>query len=188
MLKPGGLIEKVEPAGGFVNFSVAPGLFAREAVSEVMRLGADFGKDASVGTGQTVIVEYSSPNIAKKLHVGSLRTTVIGHSLYLILQALGYHAIGDNHLGDWGTQFGYILAAIRDQNLTPWNGPDPMASLMQIYTDYYTAANGVGADPAKKDNARTWFKNWNKAMNGRGKRGKPLLICPCVNLTKPTSG
>ena len=94
-----------------------------------------------------------------------MRTTVIGHSLYLILQALGYNAIGDNHLGDWGTQFGYILAAIHDQNLTPWNDADPVASLMKIYTEYYTAANGdnkavppVAPNPAKKENARAWFK------------------------------
>ena len=169
---PDGLFDKVEAAGGFVNFSASPPKTAREVISEVLALGENFGADKSVGHNQTVIVEYSSPNIAKKLHVGSLRTTVIGHSLYLILRALGYNAIGDNHLGDWGTQFGYILSAIHDGNLTPWNDPDPVASLMKIYTDYYLAANGIKADPKKnppvlpvpaahpeyKERAREWFK------------------------------
>ena len=72
VVRESGLIEKVEAAGGFVNFSVTPARFAKEAIAEVEQLGVDFGKDASVGHGQTVIVEYSSPNIAKKLHVGSV--------------------------------------------------------------------------------------------------------------------
>ena len=171
-ISPDGLFDKVDAAGGFVNFSAAPDKIAREAVKEVIALGDAFGQDKSVGHDQTVIVEYSSPNIAKKLHVGSLRTTVIGHSLYLILSALGYNAIGDNHLGDWGTQFGYILSAIHDNDLTPWNDADPVASLMKIYTDYYFAANGTKGDPKKnppipavpathpeyKERAREWFK------------------------------
>ena len=150
-----GLIASVTPLGGFINFAVRADKLAAAVIDEVQALGAAYGNDKTVGAGQTVIVEYSSPNIAKKLHVGSLRTTVIGHSIYLIIKALGYKTIGDNHLGDWGTQFGYILAAIHDGNLTPWEDPDPVASLMQIYTDYYGASE---QDPVRKDNARAWFK------------------------------
>ncbi len=151
----GGLIGGVSAVGGFVNFAVRPDALAAAVIDEVQALGAAYGSDKTVGAGQKTVVEYSSPNIAKKLHVGSLRTTVIGHSIYLIMEALGYETIGDNHLGDWGTQFGYILAAIHDGELTPWEDADPVASLMQIYTDYYGASE---QDPARKDNARAWFK------------------------------
>ncbi|MES2465411.1 MAG: arginine--tRNA ligase, partial [Armatimonadota bacterium] len=149
------LIGTVAAMGGFVNFAVRADALAAAVIDEVQALGGAYGDDKTVGAGQKTIVEYSSPNIAKKLHVGSLRTTVIGHSIYLIMEALGYETIGDNHLGDWGTQFGYILAAIHDGELTPWNDPDPVASLMQIYTDYYGASE---QDPTRKDNARAWFK------------------------------
>jgi arginyl-tRNA synthetase len=151
----GSLLASVEAAGGFVNLAADPAALARAVVAEVSAKGDAYGADPSVGAGQTVIVEYSSPNIAKKLHVGSLRTTVIGHSLYLILKALGYTTVGDNHLGDWGTQFGYILAAIHDQNLTPWDDPDPVPALMKIYSDYNNAAEG---DESIKKNAQAWFK------------------------------
>jgi arginyl-tRNA synthetase len=151
----GALISKVEAQGGFVNFATAPEAFAQAVVSEVLVAGDTYGSDPSVGAGKKVVVEYSSPNIAKKLHVGSLRTTVIGHSIYLIMKALGYDVIGDNHLGDWGTQFGYILAAIHDNNLTPWNDPDPVASLMDVYSAYSKASK---ENPAIRDSAREWFK------------------------------
>ncbi|MBC8135048.1 MAG: arginine--tRNA ligase, partial [Fibrella sp.] len=148
------LFARVEPAGGFVNFSVRPDVFASAVLADIKSRGDAYGEDKSVGKGDTVIVEYSSPNIAKKLHVGSLRTTVIGHSLYLILKSLGYKVIGDNHLGDWGTQFGYILAAIHERGLTPWDDPDPVPALMKIYSDYNNEAID---NPSIKDNARAWF-------------------------------
>lgn len=154
-LAPDSLFVRVEPAGGFLNFSVRPDTFASAVLADVAARGDAYGEDKSVGGGKTVIVEYSSPNIAKKLHVGSLRTTVIGHSIYIILKALGYNAIGDNHLGDWGTQFGYILAAIHDRGFTPWDDPDPVASLMRVYSDYNNEATD---NPSIKDDARAWFK------------------------------
>jgi arginyl-tRNA synthetase len=151
----GFIIGKVEAMGGFVNFAVEPEAFARAAVREPLTRGAAFGQDVTVGQSEPVVLEYSSPNIAKKMHVGHLRTTVIGHSLYRIFAALGYRVIGDNHLGDWGTQFGYLLAAIHEGNLTPWNDPEPINSLVKIYAEYYGASE---SDPAKKDAARAWFK------------------------------
>ncbi|MBC8142428.1 MAG: arginine--tRNA ligase [Armatimonadetes bacterium] len=154
-LAPDSLLATVEAAGGFVNFAVRPEAFASAVLESVAARVDSYGEDKTIGAGDTVIVEYSSPNIAKKLHVGSLRTTVIGHSLYLILKALGYTVVGDNHLGDWGTQFGYILAAIHDNNLAPWDDPDPVAALMKIYADINTAAE---TDPTIKDAARAWFR------------------------------
>ena len=152
--RPDGLVGKVEAAGPFVNFSVAPEQFSRAVLAEVTEGGAGYGGDDR-GAGQNVILEFSSPNIARKMHVGHLRSTVIGNSLRLIFQALGYHVIADNHLGDWGTQFGSLLAA-RDI----WGWPaqmdtDPIEALVQIYARFHAAAE---ADPALRDLARTWFR------------------------------
>lgn len=151
----GSLIGKVEATGGFVNLSVDPARFASAVLDEVAARGKAYGEDFSVGAGQRVVVEYSSPNIARKMHVGHLRSTVIGHSIHLIFKALGYEVIADNHLGDWGTQFGTLLAAIHDDSLTPWDDPDPVQSLVEIYAQYNNAAR---EDPALMDAARLWFK------------------------------
>ena len=149
-----GLLEKAEAAGGFVNFSVRPAALASAVLSDIDALGDNYGKDTSVGAGRKVIVEYSSPNIARKMHVGHLRSTVIGHSLRQIFEALGYEVVADNHLGDWGTQFGMLLAAIDEGKLTPWTDPDPVQRLVEIYARFNADAK---ADPAKKDLARAWF-------------------------------
>ena len=150
-----GLLATVEAVGGFVNFTVRPSALASAVLDEVQRLGDSFGNDSSVGAGQNVIVEYSSPNIARKMHVGHLRTTVIGHSLRLIFEALGYDVIADNHLGDWGTQFGMLLAAIDLWKLTPWDDADPVQSLVEVYAKFNAAAK---EDEALRDLARAWFK------------------------------
>ena len=131
-----------------------PSVLASAVLEEVQSLGDDFGADRSVGAGERVIVEYSSPNIARKMHVGHLRSTVIGHSIRKIFEALGYKVIADNHLGDWGTQFGMLLAAIDEGKLTPWNDADPVQSLVEIYAAFNAQAK---EDPGKKDLARAWF-------------------------------
>ena len=154
-LPESGLLGSVEAAGGFVNFTVRPAALAAAVLAEVETLGESFGKDTSVGAGERVIVEYSSPNIARKMHVGHLRSTVIGHSIRQIFDALGYEVIADNHLGDWGTQFGMLLAAIDLWKLTPWDDPDPVQSLVEVYAKFNNAAK---EDEALKDLARAWFK------------------------------
>ncbi len=150
-----GLIESVTALGGFVNFAVRADTFAAAVIDEVQALGATYGNDKTVGAGQKTVVEFSSPNIARKMHVGHLRSTVIGHSIYKILAALGYEVIGDNHLGDWGTQFGTLLAAIDTGKLTPWNDGDPVQSLVEVYAKFNSDAK---EDPALMDSARSWFK------------------------------
>lgn len=167
-LDPGGLLSRVESAGGFVNFAADATLLAREAVQETLARGEAFGHDTNVGAGKTVIVEYSSPNIAKKLHMGSLRTTVIGHSLYLILKALGYNAVGDNHLGDWGTQFGFILLGLEQEGTAVFDASDPVEALMTLYQKYNDLAADVvdkdtkvvlkQGDPVIRAGAQAWFK------------------------------
>lgn len=149
------LVASVDAAGGFVNITAHPARFA-QAVLEDVRAGADtYGHDPAFGNRQKVVVEYSSPNIARKMHVGHLRSTVIGHSIRRIYEALGYDVVADNHLGDWGTQFGMLLAAIDRWGATPWDDPDPVQSLVEIYARYNAAAK---EDDALRDDARAWFK------------------------------
>jgi arginyl-tRNA synthetase len=154
-ISEGSLIGSVEPAGGFLNFAVRPDVFAEAVVEEVLSRGDDYGISPTVGAGEKVVLEYSSPNIARKMHVGHLRTTVIGHALHKIFLALGYEVVADNHLGDWGTQFGTLLAALDIWKLTPWNDPDPVQSLIEIYAKFNNAAT---EDESLKNLARDWFR------------------------------
>ena len=151
----GSLVQSVTAAGGFVNIAADPARLAAAVLDDVHAGGETYGHDPAVGAGQKVVVEYSSPNIARKMHVGHLRSTVIGHSIRRIFEALGYDVVADNHLGDWGTQFGMLLAAIDRWQATPWDDPDPVQSLVEIYARYNAAAK---EDDALRDDARAWFK------------------------------
>jgi arginyl-tRNA synthetase len=154
-LPHGSLFARAEAAGGFVNLSVTPEAFAQATIQETLGRGAAFGHDPSVGKGEKTIVEFSSPNIAKKMHVGHLRSTVIGNSIRNIFHALGYDVIGDNHLGDWGTQFGYLLASLDTDGFPADFQTDPINALVRIYADFY---NRSEQDHSLKDRARFWFR------------------------------
>ena len=124
-------ISKVEIAGGYLNFYINKQLQVEEllkAFSENEEYGkSDFGK------GKNIIVEYSSPNIAKPFHIGHLRTTLIGNCLYRVYKYLGYNTTGINHLGDYGTQFGKMIEAYKmwgeEYDLTD----DPINKMMDMY-------------------------------------------------------
>ncbi len=106
------LFEKIEVARpGFINFFLKPE-FLQSQLKEILKEGDGYGKQ-EIGKGKTVVIDFSSPNIAKPMHVGHLRSTIIGQALCNIYKALGYNVIGDNHLGDWGTQFGIMIAAYK---------------------------------------------------------------------------
>ncbi len=98
-------IASMEAKGGYLNFFADKTAFVRDTLNKVLAQGDSYG-DSDLGGGRNVCVEYSSINIAKPFHIGHLPSTAIGNSLYRIYKALGYNAIGINHLGDWGTQFG----------------------------------------------------------------------------------
>ena len=102
------IIEKVEVAGGYLNFFVNKNRLVKEVLEEIKDKKEEYGSSEE-GKGKNIIVEYSSPNIAKEFHIGHLRTTVIGAALYNIYKYLGYNTIGINHLGDYGTQFGKMI-------------------------------------------------------------------------------
>lgn len=103
-------IEKIDVAGAYLNFYIKKDVFVKTMIEAANT--DDFGK-SDIGKGQTICIDYSSPNVAKNFHVGHLRTTIIGNSLYKIHSKLGYNVVRINHLGDWGTQFGKLIVAYK---------------------------------------------------------------------------
>ena len=103
----GTIIEKVEAVGGYLNFYIYQEQIVKEVLTEIANQN-EYGK-SEIGKGKNIVIDYSAPNIAKPFHIGHLRSTVIGGALYNIYQYLGYHTIGINHLGDYGTQFGKLI-------------------------------------------------------------------------------
>ena len=124
-------ITKVEVAGGYINFYVNKQLQIEELMEEFSKKN-EYGK-SDFGKGKNIIVEYSSPNIAKPFHIGHLRTTLIGNCLYRVYKYLGYNTTGINHLGDYGTQFGKMIEAYKmwgqEYDLTE----DPINKMMDMY-------------------------------------------------------
>ena len=124
-------IEKIEIAGGYLNFSINKNIFVSEVLKEISS-NEEYGK-SELGKGKNIIVEYSAPNIAKPFHIGHLRTTLIGNALYRIYKYLGYNTTGINHLGDYGTQFGKMIEAYKmwgnEYNLEE----DPINKMMDMY-------------------------------------------------------
>ena len=104
--------SEVSAINGYLNFKINPASFATRVVSDVERLGDKYGSPMD-GVGKTVVLDYSSPNVAKPFHIGHLGTTVIGHSLKLLHEFAGYKCVGINYLGDWGTQFGKLIVAYK---------------------------------------------------------------------------
>ena len=101
-------IERVEVVGGYLNFYINKDILIKETIEEIDSQKENYGK-TNIGNGKTILVEYSSPNIAKPFHIGHLRNTLIGRTLYNMYKFLGYNTIGINHLGDYGTQFGKMI-------------------------------------------------------------------------------
>lgn len=103
-------IEKIDVAGAYLNFYIKKEIYVKTMVEAAK--SDNFGS-SDIGNEQTICIDYSSPNVAKNFHVGHLRTTIIGNSLYKIYSKLGYKVVRINHLGDWGTQFGKLIVAYK---------------------------------------------------------------------------
>jgi len=123
--------ERVEIVGGYLNFFINNELLASVVLQEIDNKKEEYGK-SNIGNGKKVVVEYSSPNIAKPFHIGHLRNTIIGHSLYNIYKYLGYDTISINHLGDYGTQFGKLIEGYKMWG-SEYSLEDPISDLMDIY-------------------------------------------------------
>ena len=148
-------ISKVEVAGpGFINFYLSPEFFVSES-KEILSKKEKFGK-GEIGKGKKVIVEYSSPNIAKPFTIGHLRSTVIGDAIANILDFSGYKVIRDNHLGDWGTQFGKLIVAIKKWSSVTeiQKSKTPIKDLVALYVKFHDEAE---KDITLEDEARAWF-------------------------------
>ncbi len=152
------MIEKVEVAGpGFINFYLKSEFFT-EQIKEVLDKQDKFGAN-HLGSGKKVVVEYSSPNIAKPFSIGHLRSTVIGDSIANILEFCGYHIVRDNHLGDWGTQFGKLIVAIKkwtteEDRLNFEKSNNPVKELVGLYVRFHQESE---KDPSLDDLAREEF-------------------------------
>ena len=123
--------SEVSALGGYLNFKISPTAFARRVVASVLTEGDKYGS-AMTGVGKTVVLDYSSPNVAKPFHIGHLGTTVIGHSLKLLHEFEGYKCVGINYLGDWGTQFGKLIVAYKlwgDKKTIEDGGVDELVKL-----------------------------------------------------------
>lgn len=147
-------LSRVEAKGPYLNFFVDRGAFAKEVISQVLKEGLDFGK-TDEGTGKTVVVEFSSPNIAKPFHVGHAFTTILGHSLSRIYEKLGYKVVRMNHLGDYGTQFGKLITAFRLWGDEEALEKAPITELLRIYVKFHEEEKN---DPELTTSARENFK------------------------------
>ncbi|MEI6472339.1 MAG: arginine--tRNA ligase [Holophagaceae bacterium] len=158
------------PAGPYLNLKLTPEARAGAVLGAILQAPGDQPFGSRRPTGRKVIVEYSSPNIAKLFTIGHLRSTMIGHALAQVNQFLGHEVIRLNHLGDWGTQFGTLLAAYtrwaQDGNTDleadfDWAEPapekrrTPLFRLFQLYVRFHAEEE---ADPAMRDEARGWFR------------------------------
>lgn len=125
-------IEKIEILGGYLNFTISKIEIIQEVLKEIELKKDEYGK-SDIGKNKTIIVEYSSPNIAKPFHIGHLRTTLIGKALYDIYKYLGYNTIGINHLGDYGTQFGKMIEGYKRWGQEYNIEDNPIEELTKIY-------------------------------------------------------
>ncbi len=146
------IVDKIEAAGpGFINFWLTGTVLVSE-LDGIIKDGSKYG-GSNVGKGKRVLVEYSSPNIAKRFGIGHLRSTIIGQALYNLHKALGYDVIGENHLGDWGTQFGVVLRQISNFKLQISNLN--VDDLEKLYVQFNKEAEDK---PELWEEAKEWFK------------------------------
>ena len=126
----------VNTAGPYINFRIDKGVLARTVISEIIEEGDQYG-NRNIGEGKNVIIEFSSPNIAKPFHVGHAFTTILGNSLSNIYSRLGYNVIRFNHLGDYGTQFGKLITAYRLWGDEQAMQDNPIDELTRIYVKFH---------------------------------------------------
>jgi arginyl-tRNA synthetase len=145
---------RFESAGPYVNSFLSVGELARTVLSEIFEKGSTCGS-ATIGTGKSIVIDFSSPNIAKPFGIGHLRSTAIGNSLYRIYSKLGYDCIGINHLGDWGTQFGKLIVAYKRWGSREMIDSEPIKALYELYVRFHEEEE---KDPELTEEARSWFK------------------------------
>ena len=147
-------IKKVSAINGYLNFTVNRNALVFNVLNEILNKGDDYASSTE-GNGKTVVIDYSSINIAKPFHIGHLSTTVIGGALYRIYKKLGYNVVGVNHLGDYGTQFGKLIYAYKHWGNKQAVEEGRVKELMRLYVKYHEEAE---KNPSMDDEARAYFK------------------------------
>ncbi|HOB89766.1 MAG TPA: arginine--tRNA ligase [Candidatus Colwellbacteria bacterium] len=189
---PKGFFSRVDIAGGFLNFTLSDETLEKE-INLILRQKQNYGRTRK-GHKKTVVVDYSAPNIAKPMNVGHLRSTIIGQAIVNLLRFEGYRVIGDNHLGDWGTQFGGLLAAFKKWGSREELKRDPIDYLVKLYIRFNKEAetneelmNEARMETAKlqkgdRENRRLWkefvrasLKEFNKTYRRLGVRFSVVL-------------
>lgn len=147
------LFDKVEQVNAYVNLFLCRDTFVSNVICEVAERKDQFGS-TDVGKGRTVIVEFSSPNIAKPFHIGHIRSTVIGNAIYKLYDFLNYNTVRINHLGDYGTQFGKMITAYRRWGREEDVVLAPIKTLLSYYVKFHEEAE---KDPSLEEEARETF-------------------------------
>jgi len=148
---PDEMFESATAAGPFVNFRARRGAMYQWLIGTALGTGAGALVDRSTGEGQTICIDFSSPNISKHLAYHHIRSTVIGHALVNLYRAVGYRVIGINHLGDWGTTHGMLIAAYKKWGAEPID----VNALNNLYVRFREA---MKSDPSLEAEGRAWFK------------------------------
>ncbi|KRM90320.1 arginine--tRNA ligase [Liquorilactobacillus cacaonum] len=146
--------QKIEAVGPYVNFFLDKSFFSADILRQVIEKEADFGNQ-NLGNGGNVPIDMSSPNIAKPISMGHLRSTVIGNSIAKMLQKVNYNPIKINHLGDWGTQFGKLIEAYKLWGSEEEVKADPINKLLEYYVRFHQEDID---HPELDEEARAWFK------------------------------
>jgi arginyl-tRNA synthetase len=150
-LPPSDLVATADVAGpGFLNFRVSDAALAADVQARIgdPRLGTP-----AIGAGKTLVIDFSSPNIAKRMHIGHLRSTIIGNAIDRLHRFAGWRVIADNHLGDWGTPFGKLIVAWHAWRDEAAFEADPVGELQRLYQLF---GDRLKEDPALGDQAREW--------------------------------
>ena len=143
----------VKAVNGYLNFYVNRSEMLTDTVCEILNKGEEYG-NSTEGNGKTICLDYSSVNIAKSLHIGHLGTTAIGGSLYKLFGALGYHVVGINHLGDYGTQFGKMIVAYKLWGNDETIKEQGVKALQDLYVRFHREEE---EHPELTEQARQWF-------------------------------
>ncbi|MDY2918307.1 MAG: arginine--tRNA ligase [Anaerococcus sp.] len=146
--------DRIENVNAYLNFFVDRTFFENEVLGEILEKKDDYAK-TELGNGKTIVIDFSSVNIAKPFHIGHIRSTVIGDALRNIHEFLGYDVVATNYIGDYGTQFGTMIAAYRLWGDRETINQDPINELLKLYVRYNTEAED---NEAMKDDARAAFR------------------------------
>ncbi len=158
----GGALASAEAVNGYLNIKIDNAYLGEIILPEILEKKENYGAPTYLGEGKTVVLDYSSPNLAKPFHIGHLGTTVIGHAIKRLHEFAGYKCVGINYIGDWGTQFGKLIVAYKkwgDKETVENGGVD---ALVDLYVRINNAISGneemgIPADPSLADEARAEF-------------------------------